>query len=835
MKKIYVILLLVFFGLTPVLAQNSQTLYFMEEIAERNNMNPAFTPNCKFYFDFVLLPNFYLGAGTDQFVLNDIIFNKDGSTTTFLSSAEETQRFLGKLKPAVTLNANFNLNILSFGFQVKKRHYITFDFGLNLDAAVYVPRDVFKLALLGTPDADGVNTFNFNKLGVDATLYSNVSVGYMNKINKQWTVGVKAKYLMGYANISTDIDRMRLDASKDNWTLATSGRINASAPITFGTDENGNLDPSTLGLQKDAELLSLLYRPAGHGAAIDLGVTYKPIKDLTISAAITDLGFIHWNRNLVGGQMDGEHTIDGFIDFAPGDTINGNVILDRLEQVGSDILNSMSAGEAKPYTSMLYANFTVGAEYGVLNNKISFGVVNRLRFNNSHVRDEVTLAANFRPLDWLKASVSYSFVNGRGGNIGLGLNLRAGMFNTYLILDYLPVSYAMLNHSSLPSVIPAPNRTQMFNIQAGLSWNLRRFSNDRDDDGVFKYKDKCPDTDMDFLRKQCPGLKKKQLVDRKGCDLDADNDGIHDCYDRCPNTPAGVVVDSVGCPVDTDHDGVVDYQDQCPDTPEGVEVDSQGCPLDGDGDGVPDYLDHCQGTPERVEVDSVGCPVDTDHDGVADYMDDCRNTPAGVEVDEKGCPVDTDGDGVPDYLDRCPETAKGLRVDSVGCPIDSDGDGVTDDLDKCPFQRGTVANHGCPELTREVTNLLKKAMTGIQFESGRDVIKKSSYSILDKIVAVLEFNPEYRLNISGHTDNTGNAERNMQLSKERAAAVAAYFVKKGIDPSRLHSEGYGQTKPIADNKTSKGRATNRRVEFEVVYEEVTQERVVNPELMESQE
>ena len=94
---------------------------------------------------------------------------------------------------------------------------------------------------------------------------------------------------------------------------------------------------------------------------------------------------------------------------------------------------------------MLHANFYTGIEYGILKNRISFGAVNRLTFNNKRLTDEVTLALNLRPLNWLKATVDYSFINGRWGNLGLGLNLRAGIFNMYILADYIPISFARLN------------------------------------------------------------------------------------------------------------------------------------------------------------------------------------------------------------------------------------------------------------------------------------------------------------------------------------------------------------------------------------------------------
>jgi OmpA-OmpF porin, OOP family len=298
---------------------------------------------------------------------------------------------------------------------------------------------------------------------------------------------------------------------------------------------------------------------------------------------------------------------------------------------------------------------------------------------------------------------------------------------------------------------------------------------------------------------------------------DADGDGVSDKLDKCPDTPKSVKVDAFGCPIDTDGDGVPDYLDKCPNTPAGAAVDASGCPLDSDGDGVPDYMDKCSNTPNGVKVDASGCPFDSDGDGVADYMDKCPNTPKGVKVDASGCPLDSDGDGVPDYLDKCPNTPKGVSVNVNGCPLDRDGDGVPDYMDKCPDVPGLAANKGCPEVKAETKKIFAQALQGIQFESGKNVIKKSSYPILDKVAKVMKENPSYNLEINGHTDNQGAAAMNLDLSEKRADAVKGYLTKSGVDASRLAAKGFGQTIPVADNATAAGRAKNRRVEFKVNF------------------
>ncbi|MCQ2199075.1 MAG: OmpA family protein [Paludibacteraceae bacterium] len=267
---------------------------------------------------------------------------------------------------------------------------------------------------------------------------------------------------------------------------------------------------------------------------------------------------------------------------------------------------------------------------------------------------------------------------------------------------------------------------------------------------------------------------------------------------------------SIGLPndyrMDSDLDGVVDHFDICSNTPVGVSVDSVGCPVDSDKDGVPDYIDKCPGTPEGIAVNSFGCPQDSDEDGVPDYLDKCPNTPARVKVNSKGCPIDSDMDGVPDYLDKCPNTPQNISVDETGCPIDTDGDGVPDYLDKCPETPGNPDMEGCPKVMKDIKATLKTlSKTNVHFEDGKTIIKPTSYFVLNLLVELLNDYPNLKVQINGHTDNFSAAYKNLKLSQERAMAIKFYLIEKGINPARLTSEGYGNTRPMAGN--------NNRIEF----------------------
>jgi outer membrane protein OmpA-like peptidoglycan-associated protein len=104
----------------------------------------------------------------------------------------------------------------------------------------------------------------------------------------------------------------------------------------------------------------------------------------------------------------------------------------------------------------------------------------------------------------------------------------------------------------------------------------------------------------------------------------------------------------------------------------------------------------------------------------------------------------------------------------------------------------------------------------VQFEKNAYSLLPVSTVELDKLVQLLTENPTIKLQINGHTDNTGNPEDNLKLSTNRAKSVVDYLVSKNINAARLVFKGFGATKPIADNATEEGKAKNRRTEFVVV-------------------
>ncbi len=154
-------------------------------------------------------------------------------------------------------------------------------------------------------------------------------------------------------------------------------------------------------------------------------------------------------------------------------------------------------------------------------------------------------------------------------------------------------------------------------------------------------------------------------------------------------------------------------------------------------------------------------------------------------------------------------------MDSNGCPLpkDGDGDGVTDDKDRCPNTPSgvNVDEEGCQVLFEEARKTL--ILEGVNFETGKATLTPESQTILDGVAESLVANEEIRVQVTGHTDNTGSRALNMRLSRARADAVRQYLIDKGVAADRLTAAGLGPDKPIASNRTAEGRAQNRRVEL----------------------
>ncbi len=495
------------------------------------------------------------------------------------------------------------------------------------------------------------------------------------------------------------------------------------------------------------------------------------------------------------------------------------LIFSQAEQLNRSALSArvMAIDYGTPNNADLTTTFGLEIAYRHLFNDyiglavpLKFGVADVVGNSGNRNITSLDLLAHLYPMKnhnkiapYVLGGIGYVVENLDGGNaqipLGAGVNIMVGA-NSFL---------------SIQGEYRISTQENRDNIHLGIGYLYQFGQIDTDGDGVTDGNDDCPEIFGPINTNGCPDSDNDGIANSKdacpenagpietnGCP-DADGDGVWDNNDNCPDLAGLKKLD--GCP-DMDEDGVADINDLCPEVAGAIDMD--GCP-DTDGDLIHDGIDKCPDEPGVEEGN--GCPyADTDGDGVIDEEDMCPET-VGLKS-MNGCP-DADGDHVIDSEDRCPNTPGPY----TGCP-DTDGDGVIDADDRCPEEAGLLTNKGCPEIREDIREVLKLAMRAVQFETNSAELKEGSYAILDQIRAVMAEHSAYKLRISGHTDNVGDAGKNQYLSEQRAYACYEYLKASGVPETMISYAGYGEDYPITSNDTADGRLLNRRVEFDLIIE-----------------
>lgn len=218
--------------------------------------------------------------------------------------------------------------------------------------------------------------------------------------------------------------------------------------------------------------------------------------------------------------------------------------------------------------------------------------------------------------------------------------------------------------------------------------------------------------------------------------------------------------------------------------------------------------------PEVIVVNNL--PTDSDGDGILDNQDKCPQMTGPSE--NFGCPwADSDDNGILDNKDNCPSEFG--PIENKGCPyLDLDLDGIIDIIDECPKTPGDKSNNGCPIIDEQDRNTVDIAVKNLEFQIFKDIIEENSKPSLDMVAMRFKERQYWKFLISGHTDNFGDENENLMLSKRRSEAVKKYLISKGINEERIQIEYFGESRPIADNSTPEGRKKNRRVEIKIIFD-----------------
>lgn len=422
-------------AILPTSAQELRTSYFMETSNYRHQMNPALLDSPYFGMFF---SNINVGM-TGNIGAKQFIFDTNGLPgytgnyryTTFMDPNVDAKTFLNKLHDKNRFDLYLNYDLFSVGFKAWGGVNLL-ELNLRSNTNLTLPKGLFEFA----KTAGEKEHYEFGGLGMRTQNYMELALGHSRDINKQWRVGGKLKFLIGAAYADFTADNVMLDMTEDAWRIQSNAQMKASLLKSDVIHEDPSKN-SADGRPRVKELDNFGFSLPGFGMALDLGVTYKPIENLTLSAAITDLGFISW-KNTHHASSQGDYTFDGFNNIYIGsDKDQTEDIDDQFDQIGDDLEEMFSVYDdgTKTATQALAATLNVGAEYKLpAYDKLKFGFLYTSRIHGKYSWHQGMLNVGVRPVKWFECNVNGA-VTSTGVTAGGMLSLKAPHFNFYIAAD----------------------------------------------------------------------------------------------------------------------------------------------------------------------------------------------------------------------------------------------------------------------------------------------------------------------------------------------------------------------------------------------------------------
>lgn len=413
----------------PVSAQYLRTSYFMENSADRIQLNPALQPT-RGYVKIPVIGAINASASSNSLGAQDIIDVIDSDGDFY-----NNDKFFNRLSSDNRLNVNLTSDIISFGFY-KGAGFWSANIGLRTDINASIPKSLFNY-LRATDNFDESmlgNTFDIRNERLNINAYTEIGVGYSRPVNEKLTLGGKVKMLVGLGNLDMNVQQLSVTENGTESIIKSRGSLKTSFH-GLGLETSVGFDGKEYIDDIDFDDFGV----AGYGAAIDLGATYQLLDNLTLSAAVLDLGFISWSKDATSvASTNSDRTIsyDNYYDpdFGPSypdyepyyETASNGDVLD-FELLGFEV------GNQKSRTTSLASTLVLGGEYAFLNKSLGVGVLSTTRFNKIKTISELTFSANYRPKSWFNTTLSYSVIQSCMKSFGLAVKLGPLMLGT----DYM--------------------------------------------------------------------------------------------------------------------------------------------------------------------------------------------------------------------------------------------------------------------------------------------------------------------------------------------------------------------------------------------------------------
>jgi len=427
----------------------------MKGVPQVYQINPAFQPGCKFFIGLPGISPIQVRVQNEPLVLKDILSYNESleQLITFLHPLGDQAAFLNALNDRNFINADAGVPIASIGFgSPSKGSFVGFDITQKVSTSFNYPKDLMRFALEGPDEA---SFFDFNGFGVDALVYTELAMNVSRKIGEKLTFGWRGKILVGQANVSTSKFDVTMNTGQTAWQVHSNIIMDAALPFLDMKIDNGVIDLENIELMQDIEkkYMDLAFNPKNIGLAMDIGVDFKPIEWLQISASIVDFGSIKWKDKVYNMENDADYAFNG-LEFGIDDFDNAEGLLDDLADSLSQSFEFIATENS--YRTQLPTKLYAGAAFYV-HPKISFGVLSRSEFYKKKVRQQFTFSANLYPIRMISTTFSYSIIEGLYKNLGVGLALKALPFNFYIISD------------TAPSVYFWPTEAMYINLRVGMN------------------------------------------------------------------------------------------------------------------------------------------------------------------------------------------------------------------------------------------------------------------------------------------------------------------------------------------------------------------------------
>jgi len=466
----YILIFILAMFITDVSAQNNQILYNMN-LPQNHMINPALRPSNSLYIGLPAISGTRVNVDNNFINFSDV-FIKSQSSDSIISIFNpdfNTDKFLAGIGEKNSLEAQVTTQLLGVGFSAGKDIYIFLDINERVMENIVIPRDLIELGFKGNEGFVG-NKIDLTSLKADIKYYREVGLGFSKNFTGKLRLGVKAKLLSGITGATIDNRSLVLTVNDDySQTLDADLTVNISGPLKVYMDNNQIIDSIAFDdsqFKTGKGVFNFISGKKNLGMGLDIGATYDISDNLMVSAAITDIGFIRWKRDVLNLKAESRVAYSGLnlLEIYDGTKTFeelGNEFIDSLKNtfLGSDLNTS--------FTTWLPFGLTLGGSYK-LNDYFSVGLLSYSRIIDQQFRQSLSLSGNVNLNDIFSASLSYTLANQRYDNFGAGLAFRAGVFQFYFLSDRIPVRWKKAIVDGNPVALPTIWNTVNFHLGMNL-------------------------------------------------------------------------------------------------------------------------------------------------------------------------------------------------------------------------------------------------------------------------------------------------------------------------------------------------------------------------------